>query len=99
MPAAHAGKVAPRHRGDNPARCCGQAAGLTSGSPSGRLVVYLGPLVMIPQARTHAPINAMTYLLIRHRVADFATWKPVYDAHAPARAAAGLTDVDLLREL
>jgi hypothetical protein len=54
---------------------------------------------MIPQARTPAPINAMTYLLIRHRVADFATWKPVYDAHALARAAAGLTDVDLLREL
>lgn len=41
----------------------------------------------------------MTYLLIRHRVADFATWKPVYDAHAPARTAAGLTDVDLLRDL
>jgi len=41
----------------------------------------------------------MTYLLIRHRVADFATWKPAFDAHATARATAGLTDVDLLRDL
>lgn len=41
----------------------------------------------------------MTYLLIRHRVADFAAWKPVFDAHASARVAAGLTDADLLRDL
>ena len=40
----------------------------------------------------------MHYLLIRHRVADFARWKPVYDAHASARRAAGLDDVLLLRD-
>ena len=37
----------------------------------------------------------MTYLLIRHCVADFANWKAAYDAHASARAAAGLKDKDL----
>ena len=41
----------------------------------------------------------MTYLLIRHRVADFAQWKAAYDAHASARAAAGLKDTEILRDL
>ena len=27
----------------------------------------------------------MIHMLIRHKVADFAKWKPVYDAHASAR--------------
>ena len=41
----------------------------------------------------------MRYLLIRHRAADFATWKAAYDAHASARAAAGLKDKELLRDI
>ena len=41
----------------------------------------------------------MNYLIIRHRVADFAKWKPFYDAHASARAAAGLTEKELLRDI
>jgi hypothetical protein len=41
----------------------------------------------------------MTYLIIRHRVADFAKWKPEYDAHAPARDAAGLVERELLHEV
>ena len=32
----------------------------------------------------------MTHMLIRHKVADFGKWKPVYDAHASARQNAGL---------
>jgi heme-degrading monooxygenase HmoA len=39
----------------------------------------------------------MNYLLIRHKVADFEKWKPVYDAHAQARQKAGLTEEQLLR--
>ncbi len=31
----------------------------------------------------------MPYLLIRHKVKDYATWRPIFDAHAPARATAG----------
>ena len=41
----------------------------------------------------------MTYLLIRHRVADFTSWKAAYDAHASARSAAGLKDTEVLRDL
>lgn len=32
----------------------------------------------------------MAHLLIRHKVASFDQWKPVYDAHQPAREDAGL---------
>lgn len=39
----------------------------------------------------------MAYLLIRHKVQDFQVWKPGYDAHAPQRAEAGLTEKYLLR--
>ncbi len=31
----------------------------------------------------------MPHLLIRHQVADYAKWKPVFDAHAPARKMSG----------
>ena len=41
----------------------------------------------------------MTHVLVRHKVADFARWKPVYDAHLPARQHAGLTEKLLLRNL
>jgi hypothetical protein len=37
------------------------------------------------------------HLLIRHKVKDFAKWKPGYDAHQPARQAAGLTETLLAR--
>jgi len=36
-------------------------------------------------------------MLIRHKVADFAKWKQVYDAHASARQNAGLRELHLLR--
>ena len=41
----------------------------------------------------------MAYLLVRHKVADYATWKSGYDAHAPARANAGLTELHHLRSI
>ena len=31
----------------------------------------------------------MPYLLVRHKVQEYARWKPVFDDHAPARKAAG----------
>jgi hypothetical protein len=39
----------------------------------------------------------MPYGLIRHKVADFAKWKPLYDAHLPARQKAGLKELHVLR--
>jgi hypothetical protein len=39
----------------------------------------------------------MTHLLVRHTVADFAKWKPVYDGHLAARQKAGLREKNLLR--
>lgn len=41
----------------------------------------------------------MTHLLVRHNVADFTKWKPVYDAHLPARQQAGLREKNLLRSV
>jgi len=34
----------------------------------------------------------MSYVLIRHKVADFSIWKKVYDAHLPLRQNAGLKE-------
>ena len=41
----------------------------------------------------------MNYIMIRHKVADFAAWKPAYDAHASARENAGLKEEHLLRSI
>jgi hypothetical protein len=41
----------------------------------------------------------MHHLLIRHKVADFAKWKPFYDAHEPVRHKAGLKEKLLSRNL
>ena len=32
----------------------------------------------------------MTYMLVRHRVADFDVWRAVFDSHAEAQREAGL---------
>jgi heme-degrading monooxygenase HmoA len=37
------------------------------------------------------------HMLIRHKVADFTKWKPIYDDHLSARQKAGLKEVHLLR--
>lgn len=37
------------------------------------------------------------FMLIRHKVRDFETWKAGYDAHQPKRDKAGLTEKYLLR--
>ncbi|WP_345974210.1 antibiotic biosynthesis monooxygenase [Sulfurimonas sp. HSL3-7] len=39
----------------------------------------------------------MVYLLIRHKVEDYDTWKSMYDEHAAARKAAGSQGARLLR--
>jgi heme-degrading monooxygenase HmoA len=39
------------------------------------------------------------HLLVRHKVADFTKWKPVYDDHLSARQKAGLKEVHLLRNV
>ena len=41
----------------------------------------------------------MVHMLIRHKVADFAKWKPIYDAHDSARQNAGLREEYLLRNV
>jgi hypothetical protein len=38
-----------------------------------------------------------TYILVRHTVKDFASWKRVYDGHLGKRNEAGLTEKYLLR--
>lgn len=41
----------------------------------------------------------MTHILVRHQVADFAKWKPIYDGHLAARQKAGLQEKNLLRSI
>ena len=41
----------------------------------------------------------MTYMIIRHKVRDYDAWKPGYDGHLPAREAAGLREVHLMRNV
>ncbi len=38
----------------------------------------------------------MSYILVRHKVADYSAWKKVYDAHLPVRQKAGLKQNQLL---
>lgn len=38
----------------------------------------------------------MSYILIRHKVADYPAWKKAYDAHLPLRQKAGLKQNQLL---
>ncbi len=40
-----------------------------------------------------------SYLLVRHKVRDFAEWKRGYDAHLPKRLESGLTEKYLLHEV
>jgi hypothetical protein len=39
----------------------------------------------------------MPFVLVRHKVQDFARWKPYFDSDAPHRSAAGLRDKLVLR--
>jgi hypothetical protein len=41
----------------------------------------------------------MPHLLVRHKVADFAKWKPVFDAHQSTRSQAGIQEKLVLRGL
>ena len=41
----------------------------------------------------------MAYLLVRHKVADFAKWKQVFDSHAEAQRQAGLRVEKVLRNV
>lgn len=41
----------------------------------------------------------MAQMLIRHKVKDFRSWKPAFDAHRAARQAAGLKDLYLWHNL
>ena len=38
------------------------------------------------------------HMLVRHKVADFTNWKPVYDEHLTARQKAGLKEIHLFRK-
>ena len=41
----------------------------------------------------------MTYLLVRHKVADFNKWKLAYERDLPARQRAGLTEMHQLHNV
>ncbi len=40
----------------------------------------------------------MPYMLVRHKVENYARWKPVFDEHAPIRTAASLKVGHLFRD-
>ena len=39
----------------------------------------------------------MGAMIVRHSVRDYGAWRPVFDAHEPARTAAGLTNGRVFR--
>ncbi len=39
----------------------------------------------------------MSFVLVRHKVADYAKWKPFFDGHVPVQKKAGLKLVHVLR--
>lgn len=41
----------------------------------------------------------MATVIVRHRVADYSKWKPVFDAHEPMRRQAGLRSHIVFRDL
>ena len=41
----------------------------------------------------------MTYMLVRHKVADFSKWKRVFDSHSEAQQKSGLRLQNVLRNL
>ena len=52
---------------------------------------------LTPEQKPPTRKKKMPFFLVRHKVADFAKWKPVYDAHLPARQKAGLKELHLFR--
>ncbi|MEP7046675.1 MAG: hypothetical protein ABI949_08355 [Ilumatobacteraceae bacterium] len=42
-------------------------------------------------------IPAMAKIFLNHPIADYDTWRPIYDADTPRREAAGMTNVVVLR--
>ena len=50
-------------------------------------------------AAVHLFTLERAYLLVRHKVSDFSTWKAAYGAHLPARQKAGLKQEHLLRSI
>ncbi len=41
----------------------------------------------------------MPHMLVRHQVTDFEAWKTAYEAHRPARDAAGLRELHVWRNV
>jgi heme-degrading monooxygenase HmoA len=42
-------------------------------------------------------MKTMPYMLVRHKIEDYAKWKPVYDRHAATRKASGSKGAHLFR--
>lgn len=43
--------------------------------------------------------NSLTYMLVRHKVADFTKWKLVFDSHTAAQRESGLKIEHILRNI
>jgi hypothetical protein len=40
----------------------------------------------------------MALMVVHHKVRDYATWRPAYDAHEPSRVGAGITNGRVYRK-
>ena len=70
---------------------------IDSGMPRGSKFGANSPPDLPTDDPTSIESHPMPDVLVRHKVADFSKWKPVYDAHLPARKEAGIKEVHLLR--
>jgi hypothetical protein len=44
-------------------------------------------------------VRFMAKIFLNHPIGDYDTWRPVFDADAPRREAAGMTNVSVLRDV
>ena len=71
---------------------CGDGAETTADEASGDTTV-----TTTTDAATDAETTSGTLMLVRHKVKDYAKWKPVYDAHDSARLAYGIHNFVIAR--
>ncbi|HEU5345542.1 MAG TPA: hypothetical protein VFU60_14440 [Ktedonobacterales bacterium] len=44
---------------------------------------------MLARSERYAEVTEMAYMIVRHKVADYAKWKAAFDEHVATRAAGG----------
>lgn len=66
-------------------------------TPMIRTLIIAAALSLVLWAPVSAQDSTAGVMIVQHKVADYEAWRPVYDADAAKRAAAGLTNARVYR--